>query len=113
MQLSIHYLEEDKYLLDKVEKIAERERRSKSAMMLSILEMYFESGRKLGEILKNMKVINERELEVALDIQGENNSKRKLGEIMVEKEFIAEHQLSRALQVQQALSNGGREVPPE
>lgn len=112
MQTSIYYQEEDQYIFDRVEELAKRERRSKSAMMLAILEEYFEAGRKLGEVLKDMKAITETELRESLSIQKEGVSGKRLGRIMVERKMIDEVQLNRALDLQEALNNGGVHDPP-
>jgi len=113
MQISIYYQEGDQYLLDKVESMASRERRSKSSTLLSILEEYFESGNKIGEILKDMKAINRSQLHKALSIQrNSKEEKKRLGEILLEKEFISEAQLDRALEVQLTLNNGGAQTSP-
>ncbi len=111
MQISIYYQEEDQYLLDKVEELARRERRSKSAMMLSILERYFEAGKNVGEILKDMKIISPEELQEALSVQKGKKGEKKLGEILLEKNLISSEQLERALALQDSLKNGGTRVP--
>ncbi|MBI1741497.1 hypothetical protein HYR54_00325 [Candidatus Acetothermia bacterium] len=51
MQLTIYYTKDDQYLLDQIDDKADAERRSKSAVILSIIEEYFEADKKLGEIL--------------------------------------------------------------
>ena len=113
MQISIYYQKDDQYLLDKVEKLAKRERRSKSASLLSILEEYFEAGRKIGEILKDMKMIDTKQLHKALSVQRENKKDKLLGEIMLEENFVNEGQLERALAIQRALKNGNEAVEPK
>lgn len=107
MQISIYYQKEDRYLLDKVKKLAQIERRSKSSALISILEQYFESDRKLGELLKDMNAINTSQLHRAIDIQRNEKEDRRLGEIMLEEGFVNESQLDRALGVQHSLNNGG------
>ena len=99
MQMSIYYQEDDKYLIDLVEKRAERNRMSKSAMILSILEEYFEAEKRIGEILQDMNAVESRQVEKALEVQQEKDDKR-LGKIMVERDYVKEDQLNRALQVQ-------------
>jgi len=42
MQTTIYYKDEDAYLLDKVGEKANRERKTKSAVILTILEEYFD-----------------------------------------------------------------------
>ncbi|MBS3765805.1 hypothetical protein KGY71_04715 [Candidatus Bipolaricaulota bacterium] len=109
MQLSIYYQKEDEYLFDKVEKLAKKERRSKSAALLSILEEYFEAGKGVGEILKDMHVISTEQLHEALSIQRNSKEAKRLGEIMLEKNFIDASQLERALGIQQASQDVDKE----
>ena len=99
MQMSIYYKEEDRYLVELVEKVAQRKRMSKSAMILSILEEYFEAEKRIGQILKDMQAIEGDQLEEALGLQ-EKEDDRKLGRIMVERDYVKEGQLQQALQVQ-------------
>ncbi len=100
MQMSIHYSEEDQYLIDRLEKEANRKRKSKSAMVLSILEEHFEAEQKLGEILKDMRIVNQQQLRQALERQKKAEQERRLGEIMLEEDYVDEVDLDRALQVQ-------------
>ena len=100
MQMSIYYQEDDEYLIDLVEKRANRRRMSKSAMILSILEEYFEAEKRIGEILRDMQAVEEDQVEKALKVQREKEDKR-LGKIMVERDYVEKDQLNRALQVQQ------------
>ena len=99
MQTTIYYKEEDEYLIDKVEEKANRERKSKSAVILTIIEEYFEAERKLGEILNDMGVVSPDEVEEALRKQEEETDKR-IGEILVDEDYVREIDLDRALQIQ-------------
>ena len=99
MQTTIYYREEDGFLIEKVEEKANRERKSKSAVILSILEEYFEAERRVGEILKDMGAVSPEEIDDALAEQ-EEDSDKKIGEIMVENDYVREVDLDRALQVQ-------------
>ena len=99
MQMSIYYQKDDEYLIDLIEKRADRRRMSKSAMILSILEEYFEAEKRIGEILRDMQAIEEEQVEKALKVQEEKEDKR-LGKIMVERDYVEKDQLQRALQVQ-------------
>lgn len=47
MQITIYYTEEDEDLIDLVATAAKIERKSKGALMLSVLEDYFEKKREL------------------------------------------------------------------
>ena len=100
MQMSIHYREEDQYLVDKVEELAGRKRMSKSALILSILEEYFEAEKRLGQILRDMDAVQKDQLQQALQVQRENANNKKIGEIMLENNYVDEEELHRALQVQ-------------
>jgi len=107
MQMSIHYSEEDQYLVDKLAEEANRKRKSKSAMVLSILEEHFEAERKIGEILKDMRLIDVKQLQAALEAQRRAERQKKLGQIMLEKDYVEEGQLERALGVQGGLNGSG------
>lgn len=100
MQTTIYYKDEDEYLIDKVEEKANRERKSKSAVILSILEEYFEAERRVGEILNDMGAVSTDEIKDALEAQEQEKDKR-IGEILVENDYVREVDLDRALQVQQ------------
>jgi len=100
MQLSIHYKEKDEYLIEKLEKMAERRRMSKSACILSILEDYLESDNLVGQILKDMNALDKHQLQQALMKQRKTNDNKKIGEIMVDSDYVSEDQLDRALEVQ-------------
>ena len=99
MQTTIYYKDEDEYLIDKVEEKANRERKSKSAVILSILEEYFEAERRIGEILSDMGAVSSEQVKDALEAQEEGTDKR-IGEILVENDYVREVDLDRALQVQ-------------
>lgn len=100
MQTTIYYKDEDEYLIDKVEEKANRERKSKSAVILSILEEYFEAERRIGEILSDMGAVSSDKIKDALEAQ-EQESDKRLGEILVENDYVQEIDLDRALQVQE------------
>lgn len=102
MQLSVHYREEDKYLIDQLEKRADRKRMSKSAMLLNILEEHFEAEKRVGQILKDMRAVDEEQVQQALARQRETEEDKRIGRIMVEKGYVEEDQLNRALEVQAA-----------
>jgi len=99
MQTTIYYKDEDEYLIDKVEEKANRERKSKSAVILSILEEYFEAERRVGEILNDMGAVSSDHLQDALKAQEKGTDKR-LGEILLDNDYVREVDLDRALQVQ-------------
>jgi len=104
MQTSIYYTQNDKYLIDQLEKKAKAERKSKSAVVLCILEEYFERKKKVGEILCDIGSLTNEQLNEALKIQQREKKHRLLGEILVNKNFVDERDLERALSLQ---GNGG------
>lgn len=100
MQTTIYYKEDDSYLIDKVEKKSNTERKSKSAVILSILENYFEAEKRIGEILKDLGVLKREHLREALENQKDGKKDKLLGEIMLEEGCVEEIDLDRALQIQ-------------
>ncbi|MFP3953527.1 MAG: hypothetical protein ACLFVS_05325 [Candidatus Acetothermia bacterium] len=99
MQTTIYYRKDDKYLIEKLEEKAKRERKSKSACLLTILEEHFEAENRVGEILRDMGILNEDELQKCLARQKDEDD-RKVGEIMLEENFVTEIDLDRALSIQ-------------
>ncbi len=100
MMISIYYRKDDEWLLEKVDEIRARERRSRSAVILSLLEEYFERDRKIGEILKDMGLVSLDELQEALDMQKKHKNEKKLGEILEEKGTVTKNHIQRALGLQ-------------
>ncbi len=100
MQTTFYYRAEDRYLMDKLEEKASRERKSKSSCILSILEEYFEAENRVGEILTDMGAVPEEKLQEGLRKQDEKETEKKIGEILVEEDYVREVDLDRALQVQ-------------
>jgi len=99
MQVTLYFGEEDEYLIRLVDEKARKERRSRSSVVLSILEEYFERGKKLGEILVDLKVVTPQDVEEALKLQ-ENGVNKLLGEILVEKGLVDKKHIERALEIQ-------------
>ncbi|MBS3736554.1 MAG: hypothetical protein V5A87_05235 [Candidatus Bipolaricaulota bacterium] len=102
MQTTIYYRETDQYLIKKLEEMAHRERKSKSACLLSILEEYFEARNRVGEILSDLGAISSGNLRKALEKQKEEGDGKKIGEIMLEEKYIKEIDLDRALEIQKS-----------
>ena len=100
MQTTIYYTEQDEYLLEKVKKKADRERRSQSSVILSILERHFEAEKNIGEILQDLGALTPEQLEEALSLQQNGKSGKKLGQILKSKGYIQQDQLERALKIQ-------------
>lgn len=105
VQTSICFTSKDKWLLEKVRKKAEVERKSQSAVILAILEEYFVKSRKIGEILENMRYLSSTDLIRALEIQKQKKPRKLLGEILVEENFVNRRELERALTLQDHLNN--------
>ncbi|MFO8034856.1 MAG: hypothetical protein R6U88_06880 [Candidatus Bipolaricaulota bacterium] len=100
MQTTIYFADEDRYLLDLVDKLALQERKSRSAIILTILEHYFERDSRLGEILVDMGAASAQDVQHALEAQQADPQWRPLGEILVTKRIVSTEQLERALVVQ-------------
>lgn len=100
MQTTIYYREEDDFLIDKVEEKANRERKSKSAVILSILEEYFEAEKRIGEILSDLGAVSPDKIDEALDEQGQEQTDKKIGEILLDNDYVREVDLDRALDIQ-------------
>jgi hypothetical protein len=100
MQLTIYYTKDDQYLLDQIDEKADAERRSKSAVILSIIEEYFEADKKLGEILCDLGKLHPDKLRQATEIQKREGGKRKLGQILLAEKMVNEKDLRRALAIQ-------------
>jgi hypothetical protein len=100
MQLTIYYTKDDQYLLDQVDEKADAERRSKSAVILSIIEEYFEADKKVGEILCDLGRLAPEKLRQATEMQKREGGKRKLGQILLAEKMVNEKDLRRALAIQ-------------
>jgi hypothetical protein len=100
MQITIYYTKDDTYLIKQLEAKAERERRSKSSVILSIIEEYFERKKKLGEILCDLGKLTPEKLSQAVELQKKEGGTRTLGEILLSKKWVTEHDLMRALMLQ-------------
>lgn len=99
--MTIYYTEADQYLIDKIDEKAYRERKSRSAVILTILEQYFESDKKLCQILSDMGKLTPQDAEKVLELQKKEGNKRRIGELLVEEGFVEEKDIQRALAVQQ------------
>lgn len=100
MQLSIYYTEEDQGLIEEIKAKARGERKSQSAVILSVLEEYFERRRKLGEILQTIAGLSDEQLNRALEIQRKESKRRLLGEILLDEGSVEEKALRKSLSVQ-------------
>jgi hypothetical protein len=104
VQVTMYLTEEDAYLLRLIDRKSQRERRSRSAVLLSIIEEHFEKGRRLGEILVDLGVLSEHEVANALELQRNTCSGRLLGEVLSNELGIEEGFIRRALTIQQRFS---------
>ena len=100
MQVTFYLTEPDKYIIDLIDDVSRRQRKSRSAVMLSILEEYFEKGNRLGEILVDMRVLTPADLSKALALQERSFTEKLLGEVMASEQGIEEEAIQRALSVQ-------------
>ena len=100
MQTTIYYSEDDSYLVKQVDAKSQRERKSRSSVILSILEEYFESEKRLGEILVDLGVIYHFELAKGLELQKTRFTDKLLGDILLEEELAPPEAVERALVIQ-------------
>ena len=100
MQTTIYYSGEDEYLVKQVDMKGQRERKSRSAVILSILEEYFEREKRLGEILIDLGAVSHTDLSKALELQRSKFTEKLLGEILLEEELVERAAVERALMIQ-------------
>jgi len=100
MQTTIYYSDGDSYLIEQVDKKGKRERKSRSAVILSILEEYFEREKKIGEILVDLGAVKPSTLAKGLELQKTKFTDKLLGEVLLEQELIEKDALDRALMIQ-------------
>ena len=100
MQVTMYFSDEDKYLIDLVDEKARRERKSRSAVVLSILEEYFERDKRLGEILVDLGAVSPNVVSKGLELQREQFKDKPLGEILLDHGLVDEDALGRALMIQ-------------
>ena len=106
MQVTMYFSDEDKYLIDLVDEKARRERKSRSAVMLSILEEHFSRGKRLGELLVTLGAAPRQAVDQALEAQQAQDGGRRLGEILLERGWVVQEDLERALLIQQRVAAG-------
>ena len=100
MQTTIYYSDNDGYLMNQVDSKARRERRSRSAVILSILEEYFEREKRLGEILIDLGAVSHASLAKGLELQKTKFTEKLLGEILLEEALVSRDALEQALTIQ-------------
>jgi len=99
MQTTIYYSEDDAYLMEQVDAKGRRER-SRSAVLLSILEEHFEREKKLGEILVDLGALSHGDLAKGLDLQKSEFAEKLLGDVLLEQELVGKEAVDRALIIQ-------------
>lgn len=100
MQTTIYYNDKDAYLMSQVDAKGSRERKSRSAVILSILEDFFESDKRLGEILVDIGVLSHSDLCKGLELQKTRFTDKLLGDILLEEEYVTPEAVERALMIQ-------------
>ncbi|MFC2105367.1 hypothetical protein ACFLS0_01255 [Candidatus Bipolaricaulota bacterium] len=100
MQTTIYYNDEDAYLVKQADAKGRRERKSRSAVILSILEEFFESEKRLGEILVDLGVLSHANLSKGLELQKTRFAEKLLGDILLEEELVTPDSVERALIIQ-------------
>ena len=100
MQTTIYYSEDDAYLIKQVDCKGQCERKSRSAVILSILEEHFEREKKLGEILVDLGVLSHADLARGLELQKTKFTDKLLGDILLEEQLVAPEAVERALIIQ-------------
>ena len=105
MQTTIYYNEGDAYLVKQVDAKGKRERKSRSAVILSILEEHFEREKRLGEILVDLGVLSHADLARGLELQKIKFTDKLLGDILLEQRLVDPEVVERALIIQERNDN--------
>ena len=100
MQTTIYFNNDDAYLISQLDAKGRRERKSRSAVLLSILEDYFESDKRLGDILLDIGVLSRADLSKGLELQKTAFTHKLLGDILLEEEYVTPEAVERALMIQ-------------
>lgn len=100
MQTTIYYSNEDAYVIGQVDMKGRRERKSRSAVILSLLEEYFEREKRIGEILIDFGALSHADLAKGLELQQNKFTQKLLGDILLEEKFVGKEAVERALIIQ-------------
>lgn len=100
MQTTIYYAQDDAYLMEQVDQKGRRERKSRSAVILSILEEHFERNKRLGEILLDLGAVTHADLAKGLTLQESKFTDKLLGDILLEESLTSPDAIERALIIQ-------------
>ena len=110
MQVTIYLNKEDAYLLRLIDEQSNQQRKSRSALILSIVEEHFEKGHRLGEILVDLGVLSAADLVHALELQKETFADKLLGDVLVNEHGVEEESIARALTIQSRFAQPARQV---
>jgi len=100
MQTTIYFSEGDSYLMEQVDIKGRRERKSRSAVILSILEEFFERDKRIGQILLDMGAVSHKDLAKGLELQKKDAAGKRLGQILLEEKLVDQEAVDRALLIQ-------------
>jgi len=100
LQVTVYLTEQDRYLVRLLDEQSRRERKSRSAVILSVLESHFEQNKRLGEILIDLGVLSQADLDRMLQLQESGFADKLLGELLVAENDIDERDVRRALEIQ-------------
>lgn len=101
MQITLYFSEEDEYLVRLIDEKARRERRSRSSVVISILEEHLVREKRLGEILVLLGDVHPEAVEKALEAQAKEKKGKRIGEILVEQGSVSPEAVERALLIQE------------
>jgi two-component system chemotaxis sensor kinase CheA len=100
VQATVYCSDGDAYLIQQVDAKARRERKSRSAVILSILEDYFEREKRIGEILIDLGALSHADLGKGLELQKTKFTEKLLGDILLEERLVDPEIIERALIIQ-------------
>jgi hypothetical protein len=100
MQVTIYYGSGDAHLINEVDLRADRERRSRSSVILSILGDHFERRTQLGSILLELEALEKADLGRALRLQETLQDGTRLGELLVREGFVEPQAVDLGLAIQ-------------
>ncbi len=104
--MTIYYNEGDRYLVDHVDEMANRDRKSRSAVILTILEAFFERNKKIGQILQDQGLLSAEDVDQILQFQQAEGQNRKFGEVATERGLVSLRHVQRALSIQELAQAG-------
>lgn len=99
--MTIYYNEGDRYLVDRVDEMATRDRKSRSAVILTIMEAFFERNKPIGQILQDQGLLTAADVDQILQFQQDEGESRKFGEVATERGLVSLRHVQRALSIQE------------